>query len=97
MRKGLLIAVVVIVGALYFTGRMDHALYPLGLNFTTCARNGFGATFCGSELTAYQARFQDIQRQEQSTMRTITQNEQRQLQSITQTECQADPSLPNCP
>jgi len=84
-KRWIIVAVVGVLGLLYFSGRMDHALYPLGLNFTTCARNGFGATFCGSELTAYEARFRGIQRQEQNLQRTITQE-----------QCQADPSLSIC-
>jgi len=44
-----LAAMAVILAALYFTGRLDYALYPVGLNFHACGRNGFGATFCGSE------------------------------------------------
>jgi hypothetical protein len=97
VRKPILIAVVAVVAALYFSGRLDYALYNVGLNYHACARNGLGATFCGGDLTAYEARFQGIQRQEQSTLRTITQNERRQLQSITQAECQSDPSAPGCP
>ena len=85
MRKGILIAVVAIVAALYFSGRLDYTLYPVGLNFHACARNGLGATFCGGDLTAYEARFRGIQQQEQNIQRTITQE-----------QCQADPSLPIC-
>lgn len=58
-----LAAVAVIVAALYFTGRLDYTLYPVGLNWHGCARNGFGATFCGSDLTAYNTRLRDVQQQ----------------------------------
>jgi hypothetical protein len=68
--------VVAVVATLYFTGRLDYALYPVGLNFHTCARNGFGATFCGSDLTAYENRVRGIQRQAQQIQRTLTQNAQ---------------------
>ena len=96
-RRLVVLSLVAIVAALYLSGRLDHALYPVGLNYHTCARNGFGATFCGSELTAYQDRIDGIQRQYQSTMRTITRQEQAAQQSITQAECQADPTAPGCP
>ena len=58
-----LACVVALLGFLYFTGRMDHALYPMGLNFHACARNGLGATFCGSELTQYEQRWQGVEQQ----------------------------------
>jgi len=38
---------------LYFTGRLDHALYPVGLNLNECAKNGYGSVYCGDELTEY--------------------------------------------
>lgn len=109
MRKGLALGVVLgLIGFLYFTGRMDHALYPVGLNYHTCARNGFGAVFCGSELTQYESRINGAQRQLQQTEQSITSSESATLQSITssetaaqesitQAECQADPSLSVCP
>ena len=77
--------VVGIVVALYFTGRLDYALYNVGLNFHTCARNGFGATFCGGDLTAYENRVRGVQ-----------QNFQQTEQTITRQECQADPQLNFC-
>lgn len=96
-RRQVVIAVVVIVGALYLSGRLDYALYPVGLNFHTCARNGFGATFCGRDLTAYEARIHGAQRQLQETEQSITSSESAALQTITQEECQADPSAAGCP
>jgi len=103
-RRWIIAVVVAIVAALYLSGRLDHALYPVGLNFNTCARNGFGATFCGSELTEYQQRIQGVQRQVNSIEQSVTTAEQSisssesaAQQSITQAECQADPSLPGCP
>jgi hypothetical protein len=79
-------AIVVILAALYFSGRLDYALDNDGLNFQTCARNGFGATFCGADLTAYQNRISGVQQQIQQSQ-----------QSITQSECQSDPQLSFCP
>lgn len=52
-RRTLIGAVVGVVLFLYATGRLDHALYPVGLNLHECARNGYGAVFCGDELTHY--------------------------------------------
>ncbi len=62
-RRGILIALAIIVAGLYFSGRLDYVLYPAGLNFHACARNGFGATFCGPDLTAYDARLRNAARQ----------------------------------
>jgi hypothetical protein len=53
------LAVFAIVG-LYVSGRLDHLLYNAGLNYHECARNGLGATFCGSELTEYRARITHV-------------------------------------
>lgn len=78
--------VVAILAALYFTGRLDYALYPVGLNWHQCDRNGFGATFCGTDLTRYEQRVQGVQQQFRQTMQTVT-----------QMECRADPQLAICP
>jgi hypothetical protein len=43
----------VAVFALYFTGRLDHLLYHVGLNYHDCGENGYGAVFCGDQLTQY--------------------------------------------
>jgi hypothetical protein len=56
---GVGIALAVLLG-LYFHGNLDRTLYPVGLNFRECARNGFGATFCGKELDEYRARLQRV-------------------------------------
>ncbi|HST33035.1 MAG TPA: hypothetical protein VLJ80_05885 [Solirubrobacteraceae bacterium] len=45
----------------YVSGTFDHVLYNVGLNYKECARNGFGATFCGSELDEYRERVQGVQ------------------------------------
>ena len=58
-RLGIALVAIVIVG-LYFSGRLDHPLYNLGLNYNACARNGFGAVFCGSELTQYEQRIRTL-------------------------------------
>ncbi len=45
--------VVAVLLVLYFTGRLDHVLYPVGLNLNECAKNGYGSVYCGDELTQY--------------------------------------------
>jgi hypothetical protein len=45
--------VIAVLLILYFTGRLDHALYPVGLNLNECAKNGYGSVYCGDELTEY--------------------------------------------
>lgn len=92
MRKTILAGVLVVILGLYFSGRLDYVLYPVGLNFHTCARNGFGATFCGADLTAYEARIRGVQQQFQSAQQQI----QRSEANLTQQECQADPALSIC-
>jgi hypothetical protein len=48
--------VLALVIGLYLHGTFDRALYGAGLNHHECARNGFGATFCGRELDEYRER-----------------------------------------
>lgn len=43
----------VVVFLLWQSGMFDHALVNVGLNYHDCARNGFGAVFCGDDLTQY--------------------------------------------
>jgi uncharacterized membrane protein YhiD involved in acid resistance len=62
-RKSILLGIGVVVAillGLYFNGNLDRTLYPVGLNFHECARNGFGATFCGKELDEYRARIERV-------------------------------------
>jgi len=62
-QKGILIGVGVVVAillGLYFNGNLDRTLYPVGLNFHECARNGLGATFCGTELDEYRAKIERV-------------------------------------
>jgi hypothetical protein len=49
---GLTVAGVVILGllAMWTSGNLDRPLSAVGLNYNDCARNAFGATFCGEEL-----------------------------------------------
>ena len=48
-----LLAILALLG-LWETGRMDPFLSQFGLNKNDCVKNGFGATFCGSDATRYQ-------------------------------------------
>jgi hypothetical protein len=41
------------LGGIWTNGTFDYALVNLHLNFNECARNGFGATFCGPDLEEY--------------------------------------------
>jgi hypothetical protein len=52
----LLIALLI---ALWSRGTFDHTLVNVGLNAKECARNGFGATFCGDELDRYRRQVID--------------------------------------
>jgi thiamine pyrophosphokinase len=65
VRRGVLVLTAAAIVGLYFGGRLDHLLYNVGLNYNACARNGFGAVFCGRELTQYQQRVQGVQQQVQ--------------------------------
>ena len=53
--------ILVIVFVLWRLGTFDHALYNVGLNAKECARNGYGATFCGKELDEYRERLRSIE------------------------------------
>ena len=51
----IVIAILLVLGA-WTQGTFDHLLVNVGLQYNDCARNGFGATFCGDELEEYQIR-----------------------------------------
>lgn len=46
----LIVLVFVVLFLAWRAGTFDHVLVNVGLNAKPCARNGFGATFCGKEL-----------------------------------------------
>jgi hypothetical protein len=55
----------ILIGFFVFTlaagwnaGTFDHVLVNVGLNAKPCARNGFGAVFCGKELEERRAQQQ---------------------------------------
>lgn len=85
-----MILIALLLVGLYFSGRLDHLLYNVGLNYHQCARNGFGAVFCGQELTDYQNRVQSVQQQSRQAAQQAT-------QQLHASECQADPQLAGCP
>ncbi len=72
---GLAIMVTILLWA---AGTFDRLLYPVGLNLHECARNGFGATFCGKELDEYRER---ISRAKQEGRRAGEEVEQRTKQA----------------
>jgi hypothetical protein len=53
------LAIAVLIG-FYLHGSFDRALSGIGLNHHECARNGFGATFCGKELDQYRQRIRAV-------------------------------------
>lgn len=53
------VSLILLLGYLWSQGTFDHALLPVGLNAKPCARNGFGAVFCGQELTEYNKRLKN--------------------------------------
>lgn len=61
MKRAIIVFVVVFVlVGLYLHGTFDRPLYSVGLNFNECARNGFGASFCGKELDEYRERVRSL-------------------------------------
>ncbi len=59
----LIILALVFVFAGWRAGTFDHLLFNVGLNAKPCARNGFGAVFCGKELEERQAQQETAQRE----------------------------------
>ena len=53
-----IIAFVVVLVVAWTHGTFDNFLWRVHLNYTTCAQNGFGATFCGKTLDEYNQRLQ---------------------------------------
>jgi hypothetical protein len=56
MRGAAIGALIGVLAFLYFSGRLDPTLYHVGLNYTECGQNGFGAVYCGDDLTEYNRR-----------------------------------------
>lgn len=55
-----IVALLVIIGIAWHAGTFDHLLYNVGLNAKPCARNGFGAVFCGKELEERRQQAEEI-------------------------------------
>lgn len=71
-RTQLLIALgLLVLFGVWHAGTFDHALVNIGLNAQKCARNGFGATFCGKELDEYQARLQRAKEEGEAAKRRL--------------------------
>ena len=55
------IALAIVIACFAYTqGTFDNFLWRVGLNYTECGTNGFGATFCGDALEEYQQRINAI-------------------------------------
>ena len=54
------VGLVILLGSLWISGGLDHTLYPLGMNKNECARNAFGAVFCGEELEQYRLQLEPV-------------------------------------
>lgn len=67
----LILLVLVFLFAAWHAGTFDHALYNVGLNAKPCARNGFGAVFCGQELTEYDEHIAQGKREGEAAGRKI--------------------------
>lgn len=48
--RAFIVVIALVLFAGWKAGTFDHVLVNVGLNAKECARNGFGATFCGQEL-----------------------------------------------
>jgi Skp family chaperone for outer membrane proteins len=72
----IVLAMLAILGG-YFSGSFDHALVNVGLNFKECARNGFGATFCGKELDEYRERIGRVKQENEATQQKIKESSEK--------------------
>ena len=90
-RKGILIGVgvaVAILLGLVLQRQSERTLYPVGLNFHECARNGFGATFCGNELDEYRAKFQRVKETTEHAKVSLEETERKSRQENSEREQQ---------
>lgn len=90
-RRGKRVAVAVVVLALlalWRAGTFDQALVRVGLNAQECARNAFGATFCGDELRDYRRRVVEPLQQDQQRQRREELNELRRENDAAEEEMQ---------
>lgn len=60
MRTFVAAILMVLLFGLYMNGNLDHTLFPLHMNKNECARNGYGAVFCGDELTQYRQNLDSV-------------------------------------
>ncbi len=72
-RKRIVVVAILVIAvvALWGRGTFDHALVNVGLNAKSCARNGFGATFCGQELDEYRERIGRVKREGEAAKQKI--------------------------
>jgi Skp family chaperone for outer membrane proteins len=76
-RHVVIVLAAILIIALWARGTFDHALVNIGLNAHRCARNGFGATFCGQELTEYDERVERVKQQGEAAQRTIKESSEK--------------------
>jgi hypothetical protein len=81
--------VVVIMVIAWRAGTFDHVLYNVGLNAKECARNGFGAVFCGSELDEYREHIESAKREGKEASEKIV-HEASENAAKAQSEIKAD-------
>jgi hypothetical protein len=82
-RRVLIVILVVALFAAWRAGTFDHALVNVGLNAHDCARNGFGATYCGKELDKYR---QNVQQPIQHAVDQAQSDENAALKQVTDAE-----------
>jgi hypothetical protein len=78
----LIVAVVLLLFAGWNAGAFDHALVNVGLNAKECARNGFGATFCGQELVEYRERTERAKQDAEETSRRLEETERKSEEEV---------------
>jgi FlaG/FlaF family flagellin (archaellin) len=77
-RRLVLVAITVVLVALFaawHAGTFDHVLYNVGLNAKPCARNGYGAVFCGAELEEYNHRVEGVRHNLEVTQQEVRQHQ----------------------
>lgn len=82
-----LLAIVLFFG--WKAGTFDHALVNVGLNAKPCARNGFGATFCGQELEERQAAQRQAKQESEAAQVKASEAEQNATEKLAHLERQS--------
>lgn len=85
--------VLIVLFLAWHAGTFDHVLYNVGLNAKPCGRNGFGAVFCGEELTEYNERFENAKREGNEASEKI-EHESQEAEAKAQRELKEDEENP---